>query len=263
MASRPNASFLSPMRARRSSSRANAKVKTNRAPRVVARASKFTKRPFADDPSTSSSSSEERRRASLAESPFGAGPGDVGANGNAHQMNIKVIPVERTTFRGVARARDARADIRAPVFALVLGDVVALLLFALVGRMTHDEGIAFADVVATASPFAIGWFASARVAGAYDARARAAGLVESAAIASQTWAIGVPIGIALRALQKGQAPSLAFVLVAMGATAAALVGWRSAYADAREKRAKALANTNAKGNALEFMGLLFSLVKRW
>jgi hypothetical protein len=77
---------------------------------------------------------------------------------------------------------------------LAVADAVALLLFALVGVLTHDASLgAFAR---DAACLLAGWFA--------------AGLVARRLLVQ--WALGVALGLALRALIVGHAPPVAFVV---------------------------------------------------
>jgi hypothetical protein len=75
-----------------------------------------------------------------------------------------------------------------------LGDGLALVLFAAVGALTHDASLgAFAR---DAACLLVGWFA--------------AGLVARRLLVQ--WALGVALGLALRALIVGHAPPVAFVV---------------------------------------------------
>jgi hypothetical protein len=55
----------------------------------------------------------------------------------------------------------------------VIGDALALLIFAALGRASHGEAAgltALTQVAETAAPFIIGWFAVAPLFGAYRAQ---------------------------------------------------------------------------------------------
>jgi hypothetical protein len=111
-----------------------------------------------------------------------------------------------------------------PAGVAVAVDAVLVLVFAAVGRASHDEGNALVGVLATAWPFllglAVGW-----------------ALVR---VLSQRWAlevgpgvsvvlVTVVVGMLLRAVTgQGTAPS--FVLVATLVLAALLLGWRAVAA---------------------------------
>ncbi len=118
---------------------------------------------------------------------------------------------------------------RLPVASAVSVDALLLVLFAALGRRTHDEGSALGGTLTVAAPFLIG-YAIAAVALRLDrgplAPARGTGI----------WALGVALGLALRgtAFDRGLAP--AFVIVAVVATGVLLVGWRIAVAFATRRR---------------------------
>jgi len=80
----------------------------------------------------------------------------------------------------------------------------------------------------------------------------------AAAAAAKGWATGIPLGLAIRGVGKGQIPPKPFVVVAMVATGAFLVGWRAWFAKGGSNK-----GGNKQGNPLEFMNLLMSLTKRW
>ena len=84
------------------------------------------------------------------------------------------------------------------------------------------------------------------------------------------------VAILLRSVSRGYLPDKSFVIVSFIATAVLLVGWRSALAAATPAPPaegagkvpltpiqRARARKDKKGNPLEFLQLLTSLVKRW
>lgn len=109
-------------------------------------------------------------------------------------------------------------------------DALALLAFAAAGRRSHDEGGGAAQVVETAAPFLLGAALAWLATGAFR-RPLAVGS------GVRIWALGTPLGLALRSLvfDRGIAPS--FVVVALVATGALLVGWRALAALVARRRA--------------------------
>ncbi len=100
-------------------------------------------------------------------------------------------------------------------------DVVCVLVFCVVGRRSHDEGLDVAGVAATAWPFlsgtALGWLAAR--AWRDPTAVAPTGVV--------VWLCTVAVGMLLRkATCAGVAAS--FVLVASTVTALLLLGWRAA-----------------------------------
>ncbi|HKV22057.1 MAG TPA: DUF3054 domain-containing protein [Mycobacterium sp.] len=112
-----------------------------------------------------------------------------------------------------------------------LADVVGVLLFCLVGRRSHAEGLTVAGLAETAWPFlvgtAVGWLLS-------RAWRRPTAVVPTGVV---VWLCTVTIGMLLRkATSAGVA--LSFIIVATAATAVVLLGWRVALAAMRRKPAQ-------------------------
>ncbi len=105
------------------------------------------------------------------------------------------------------------------VGALVV-DAVLVVVFAIVGRASHAEGLTLAGVWGTAWPFlaglAAGWVAAR--AWRHPLSAWPTGVV--------IWAAVLAFGMLLRLL-SGQGTALAFVVVAALTLALFLVGWRA------------------------------------
>ena len=79
---------------------------------------------------------------------------------------------------------------------LALSDGAAILVFATVGLISHDHGLSATGYARDALPILGTWFAAAFVFRTY-ADQRPARLLA-------TWAIGVPLGILVRALALGR-----------------------------------------------------------
>jgi hypothetical protein len=98
-------------------------------------------------------------------------------------------------------------------------DVVAVLVFVVIGRSTHDHGERLSGVAATSWPFlvglAVGWALLV-----WRGR-RGTSVVDGVVVALST----VALGMALRVV-AGQGTALAFVIVATGFLGACMVGWR-------------------------------------
>jgi hypothetical protein len=112
----------------------------------------------------------------------------------------------------------------------LIADLVALLVFVLLGRRSHDEGSALAGTVATAWPFVAGAAAGELAAARLPARSLSAGAVVAAG--------AVAVGMPLRRLAGGGTP-LPFVLVATTFLLLFLVGWRAVAAALERRRAAA------------------------
>eukprot|EP00244_Chara_vulgaris_P009508 TRINITY_DN4056_c0_g1_i3.p1 TRINITY_DN4056_c0_g1~~TRINITY_DN4056_c0_g1_i3.p1 ORF type:complete len:367 (+),score=64.17 TRINITY_DN4056_c0_g1_i3:272-1372(+) len=168
------------------------------------------------------------------------------------------------TVEGVAKVdRDDEEGKWQRIALLCAGDVASLLLFAFIGKVSHGSAVASFDFVQVAAPFVAGWLLSAPVLGGYGAEARGLkGTFPATGAAAKCWAVGVPLGIVIRGLSNGHMPPKAFVIVTLGTTFVLLVGWRSAFAVWSGKSGKK-SGGNRRGNPLEFLQLLTSLVRRW
>ncbi len=102
-----------------------------------------------------------------------------------------------------------------------LADAGAVVLFAALGRASHDEGSAVAGTLEVAAPFLIGAAAGWAAARAWR---RPAALATGAVVLAVT----VGAGMLLRGLafDRGTAPS--FVVVAAIVLGALMLGWRLA-----------------------------------
>ena len=98
-------------------------------------------------------------------------------------------------------------------------DLTLIILFALIGRRTHDEGSALGGVLTIAAPFLIGYAVAAAI-GRIDRAPRDPKRAGAVAI------LAVALGMALRGtvFDRGLAP--AFVIVAFVTVTAFLVAWR-------------------------------------
>jgi O-antigen/teichoic acid export membrane protein len=111
-----------------------------------------------------------------------------------------------------------------------LVDVVAIVLFAALGRRNHGEGTAAAGVLVVAAPFLVGWTLAWFVS-------RLHRTPSSPRRATLALAVALPIALLLRAATgRGDAP--AFVVVAVVFLGLALVGRRWLVARLARRRAR-------------------------
>jgi hypothetical protein len=112
---------------------------------------------------------------------------------------------------------------------LLVLDVVVVVVFVVLGRETHDEGNALADLARTAAPFLIalivGW-AAARAD--RDPQALRTGLVVAV--------VTVALGMALRRVVFSDGTAAAFVIVASAFNLAGMLGWRMASRQVLRRR---------------------------
>ena len=122
-------------------------------------------------------------------------------------------------------------------------DVLCVLVFATVGRSSHEERASVAGVLSTAWPFLTGLALAWLLASVLSARwVRVRGR-DTDALAVLPWVWTVPlvtwaVGLGLR-VTSGQGVSGAFPLVALGFLVVALLGWRAVTTAARALRRNA------------------------
>ncbi|XP_058728708.1 uncharacterized protein LOC131600587 [Vicia villosa] len=144
------------------------------------------------------------------------------------------------------------------------GDVLALLLFSTIGRYSHGLSIFDFETLHTADPFIAGWFLGAYFLGGFSEDGRGMnGLPKGLIATAKSWAVGIPIGIAIRAIKSGHLPNYGFVLVSLGSTAVLLIAVRALlYAITPFDNSKKN-DVYRNGNPFELFELLTSLVRRW
>ncbi len=142
---------------------------------------------------------------------------------------------------------------------LAIGDTLAFVLFAYVGRANHGDASFGLDTILTALPFIAGWFALAPLMGAYmrnstDDATRAVVTVLPA------WALSIPAGLGLRALVTRHPPPAPFIIVSFIATAVVLCGWRVGYA---KLFGGGKNDGDRRGNLIDGFKMVTTLLRRW
>lgn len=145
------------------------------------------------------------------------------------------------------------------------GDVLAILLFSAIGRFSHGFSVFDGETLRTADPFIAGWVLSAYFLGGYGDDGRGVnGKTNAITAAVKSWALGIPLGILIRATGIGHIPPIKFMAVTMGSTAVLLIGWRALISNILADNGKSKKNDMYKrGNPFELFELLTSLVRRW
>jgi DUF3054 family protein len=105
-----------------------------------------------------------------------------------------------------------------PIVLVAAVDVLAVLLFTIIGQRSHAEALDAIAVLRTAAPFLLGLLAGWLIGRVWRAPARL-----SAGVAA--WAGAAVIGLAVRAAFTHRLP-LSFVLIAAASLAVVLLGWR-------------------------------------
>jgi len=151
-------------------------------------------------------------------------------------LQRKVIP---TMFTDIASHMSAarthlqswRPDTR--TLLLVIGDALAFLVFAAIGRKTHQEAAGLAalgQIAWTAAPFALGWFVVAPFLGAFR-RAQTERPERMLKRTELAWLAAWPLALLLRwALSADHQVPPSFALVILLANAVLLGAWRTVFA---------------------------------
>jgi FtsH-binding integral membrane protein len=128
---------------------------------------------------------------------------------------------------------------RSGLLAALATDVVGVVVFAAIGRRSHDEAEGVSAVLTTAAPFlvalAIGW---ALVVALRQSRSRPSDPVQVDA-GLIIWVTTVAAGLLLRRTIWDRGTALAFVIVATAFLGLVIVGWRVLYERFRRSRSHA------------------------
>lgn len=112
-------------------------------------------------------------------------------------------------------------------------DVLFVLIFAALGRRSHEEGLDLGGLATTAWPFlaglAAGWLVTV---GLYREKFDPRLVVPTGVIA---WLSTLVFGMVLRTV-SGQGTAFSFILVAASFLALFLIGWRAIYQVVRKRR---------------------------
>ncbi|TQE10812.1 hypothetical protein C1H46_003715 [Malus baccata] len=150
------------------------------------------------------------------------------------------------------------------VALLAGGDVLALLTFAAIGRFSHGFPVFEFETLRTADPFIAGWFLSAYFLGGFGEDGRGVnGQSKALTATAKSWALGIPLGIIIRASTAGHIPPIKFVLVTMGSTGVLLIGWRALLYKFLPGDKSKKSDVYRRGSPFELFELLTSLVRRW
>lgn len=185
---------------------------------------------------------------------------------------LEVVPVEKAgaeAWSGIAALDKGERDEPTnwgKIGLLVAGDLGTLLAFAAIGRAGHGWDVASIETLQTALPFALGWCLTAPVLGGYGKTAQGSDVKGAALTAAKCWAVGAPLGIAIRSMGKGYIPATSFMLITLGTTAVLMVGWRTAAAALTPKVAPSAPGSkrkDRKGDMFEMFQLIKGLTQRW
>ncbi|CAN8067789.1 unnamed protein product [Agarophyton chilense] len=141
---------------------------------------------------------------------------------------------------------------------LVIGDTVALLAFAYIGRFSHGSKSIDFGVLKTAAPFLSAWFVTSPLLGVYT-RAATANLSEALKYFVRAWAIAMPMGIGLRGVVTDHVPPVAFAAISLVATLILMGSWRALFVVVRGEETE-----NARRAGLvDTFRMVSTLLRRW
>jgi hypothetical protein len=152
------------------------------------------------------------------------------------------LTLDRTT-RTANHGRDrsisdsASAGVESTRLVIGAGDLILLLLFAVVGRWSHHEfssGGPWATL-GTAAPFVVGWEVAAPLLGAYD-QSSFSSFRTSMERLLMAWPVALAVGLLIRSIVNHEIPAVAFVLVALLFNLLTLSLWRTVILGLRRFR---------------------------
>lgn len=123
---------------------------------------------------------------------------------------------------------------------LITGDAVMFIIFSFAGRRSHSEAAgldAIGQVIGTAFPFALAWFAVSPFIGAYRRRLQA----QPRAMAQQTalaWLAAWPLAIIVRTMIIQRVPEWTFLPVSLLTNLFFLEAWRVAFSWLNARRGR-------------------------
>ncbi|PXF40484.1 Adenylate kinase, chloroplastic [Gracilariopsis chorda] len=141
---------------------------------------------------------------------------------------------------------------------LVLGDVLALVSFAYIGRYSHGNKSLDFEVLKTAAPFISAWLISSPLLGAYT-RAATANIPATLKYFVRAWAVAVPMGIGLRGVVTDHVPPVVFAVISLVATLLLMGSWRTLYVLIRGDET----DSARRGGVVETFKMVTTLLRRW
>lgn len=122
-----------------------------------------------------------------------------------------------------------RQKILSAGYVLLVGDLIAFLLFAYYGKLAHHLPVTILGILETLAPFLAGWVVAVLVFRSYGEKAYASfgRLLLSTFL---TWTLAAPIGLLIRVWWTGIPMTWTFAWVAYVITLAFLLGWRIPFA---------------------------------
>lgn len=216
--------------------------------------------------SSSPSSSSFSPSAPAAAADEGGDADEQPASGASIDDLETMLAVEDTLWSGQAGLDMYRAGesswidlTRRPLLAL--GDALAFLLYAWIGRASHSP-VKSIDLVVlrTAAPFVATWIVVAPWLSVFTERAQS-GRKAVLWYTGRAWAVCVPLALMVRGVAMSRAQPMPFVAVTGVTTLVLLVAWRLAHA--RWSRPSSASAGDKRGNLLDGVRMVTTLLNRW
>ncbi len=115
------------------------------------------------------------------------------------------------------------------LWTLLIGDLIVLLIFALMGRADHGMSLSAGDIFQTALPFILGWLIVAPLMKALRPEA-VQSIGRAAYKAATTWIVAGIAGLIIRSMYLHREIDWLFALITIGFNLVLFVVWRSLYA---------------------------------
>lgn len=183
----------------------------------------------------------------------------------ASEKEDVIIPVADTKWSGQSSVEISRVSTR-NTFDLInrpflaVGDLIAFLTFAAIGRFRHQEGIDLGAIIETSLPFLLPWLAISPFLGAYSREATSSQGVKVATGILPGWVLTLASAFLVRYYEKGYPPPTPFMIVSAAATFALLFGWRSLYIVAVGATTD---DDQKKAGFFEVFKMVSTLIRRW
>ncbi|CAI8772728.1 DUF3054 domain-containing protein [Brevibacillus sp. IT-7CA2] len=122
-----------------------------------------------------------------------------------------------------------RLRLSTPGYLLLLGDLIAFVLFVYYGKIIHNYPVTVMGIIETLAPFLVGWIIAILFFKSYGQRTyESAGRQLLSSLI--TWTVAAPIGLLIRSWWTGVPITLIFAGVTYFITLAFLLGWRVPFA---------------------------------
>lgn len=122
------------------------------------------------------------------------------------------------------------------LWSLLIGDLIVLLIFSIMGRADHGMTLSAGDIFQTALPFIFGWLIVAPLMKALRPEA-VQSIGRAIYKASTTWIVAGSVGLIIRSMYLQREIDWLFALITIGFNLILFIVWRALYAWIMQKKA--------------------------